>query len=171
MPLTVADRLDILDLVARYNHAIDSGDIEGAAGWINRAVVGSGSWPRVLQAEILSIIDDVRAEFGDARFGLGLYTRGSTHGLCLASACPPGGEQLQAIEKRRLLSKSQEPDELKIVRIAAVDAQPVGRDFHGVVRRPGHGPAAPFEAAGQPLVVVVTGFGRIADQQQQFGHA
>jgi ketosteroid isomerase-like protein len=30
MPLSVADRLDILDLVARYNHAIDSGD---AAAW------------------------------------------------------------------------------------------------------------------------------------------
>jgi uncharacterized protein (TIGR02246 family) len=28
MPLSVADRLDILDLAARYNHAIDSGDAE-----------------------------------------------------------------------------------------------------------------------------------------------
>lgn len=30
MPLSVADRLDIQELLARYNHAIDSGD---AAGW------------------------------------------------------------------------------------------------------------------------------------------
>ena len=29
----------------------------------------------VLQAEILTIIDDVRLEFGDARFGLGLYAQ------------------------------------------------------------------------------------------------
>lgn len=30
MPLSATDRLDIQDLLARYNHAIDSGD---AAGW------------------------------------------------------------------------------------------------------------------------------------------
>ena len=31
MPLSVTDRLEILDLAARYNHAVDSGDSEGVA--------------------------------------------------------------------------------------------------------------------------------------------
>lgn len=31
------------------------------------------------------------------RFGLGLYTRASTRGLCLTDACLPGGEELQAV--------------------------------------------------------------------------
>ena len=46
------------------------------------------------------VVAPVEAQIGISvqyrRFGLGLYTRGSTHGLCLADACPPGGEQLQA---------------------------------------------------------------------------
>ena len=31
MPLSVDDRLEILDLAARYNHAVDTGDSEGVA--------------------------------------------------------------------------------------------------------------------------------------------
>ncbi|MHB1583570.1 MAG: nuclear transport factor 2 family protein [Acidimicrobiales bacterium] len=32
MPLTIEDRLEITELVARYNHAVDSGDGEAFAG-------------------------------------------------------------------------------------------------------------------------------------------
>ena len=43
MPLSLEDQLDIMELMARYNHAIDGGDPEGWAGTFTKDAVFEGS--------------------------------------------------------------------------------------------------------------------------------
>lgn len=68
MPLSLADRLDIQDLLARYNHAIDSADTATwAATFIADGTFTSGGRTRTGTAELEAFAADFAARMPGSR--------------------------------------------------------------------------------------------------------
>lgn len=68
MPLSLADRLDIHDLLARYNHAIDSGDAATwAATFLADGTFTSGGRTRTGTAELEAFATDFAARMPGSR--------------------------------------------------------------------------------------------------------
>jgi len=68
MPLTIADRIEIQDLLARYNHAIDSAEAAAwAAAYTDDGTFNSGGRTRTGTAELEAFAADFAARMPGSR--------------------------------------------------------------------------------------------------------